>query len=100
MPDSPTEKALRARLAAHTLWSGVDDRSAHTAPARAAADVRFEKEVDPDGRLDPRERAIRAAHARKAFFTRLALKSVSARRKAAEHTAAAEAAERELGGGR
>lgn len=87
MPASPSERALLARLAAHSKWAGVDDRSAHTAPARAAADTRFEREVDPDCVLDPRERAIRAAHARKAFYTRLALASVAARRKKAERNA-------------
>ncbi len=45
---------------------------------------RFEAEVDPDGVLDPQERAIRAAHARKAYFARLALKSAQARRRRAE----------------
>lgn len=40
---------------------------------------RFEREVDPDGVLDPVERAQRAAHARKAYFQRLALKSAQAR---------------------
>jgi hypothetical protein len=39
----------------------------------------FEREVDPDGVLDPRERARRAEHARKAYFLRLALSSAHAR---------------------
>ena len=42
---------------------------------------RFEREVDPDGVLSPEERARRAGHARKAYFTRLALQSAKARRK-------------------
>jgi hypothetical protein len=37
--------------------------------------------VDPDNVLDPAERAVRAAHARTAYFTRMALKSSQARRK-------------------
>ena len=79
---SPSERSLRARLAAHTLHSRVDSR-AHTAPARAAFLSRFEREVDPDCTLPEAERARRAAQARKAYFTRLALQSVKARRKAA-----------------
>lgn len=42
---------------------------------------KFEREVDPDGVLAPAERARRAAHARKAYFARLALKSAQARRR-------------------
>ncbi|HEV2779108.1 MAG TPA: hypothetical protein VGX25_06855 [Actinophytocola sp.] len=70
---------LAGRLGAHTSWANTDDRSARTAPARAAFLDRFEREVDPDGQLDPRERGIRAEHARKAYFTRLSLRSAKAR---------------------
>jgi len=78
---SPAERSLRARVGAHSLHAGVRDPSAHTAPARAAALARFEREVDPDGQLPPEERARRAEHARKAYFARLALASATARRK-------------------
>ncbi len=37
--------------------------------------------MDPDGVLSPAERARRAGHARKAYVTRLALRSAQARRK-------------------
>lgn len=57
--------------------------------------AKFEREVDPDGTLDPVERAIRAEHLRKAYFQRLALKSAKARR-ARKVVAEGEAAEREL----
>ncbi len=40
---------------------------------------RFERLVDPDCVLAPEERARRAAHARKSYFTALALKSSRAR---------------------
>jgi hypothetical protein len=40
---------------------------------------RFEKQVDPEGVLDPGERAVRAEHAKKAFFLRLSALSVKAR---------------------
>jgi hypothetical protein len=75
-----SRRALRARLAAHQLHARVQDAAAHTAPARAAFLARFEREVDPEGSLDPRERARRAEHARKAYFLRLALASSHARR--------------------
>jgi hypothetical protein len=80
---TPSERALRARLAAHVLHSTHDSR-ALTAPARRAFADRFEREVDPEGRLAPPERARRAEAARKAYFTRLALKSVQARRRRAQ----------------
>lgn len=81
MPLSPSERTLRARLAAHTLHAKVDPTE-HTEPARRAFLERFEDEVDPDRVLSPTERQRRADHARKAYFTRLALKSAQARRKA------------------
>jgi hypothetical protein len=83
--DRPEDRALRARLAAHASWAATPDRAARTAPARAALADRFERQVDPDGVMDPVERAKRAASARTAFYTRLAYRSVKARRaKAAE----------------
>ncbi len=75
----PSERSLIAQIGAHESWARTPDRSARTAPARAEFDRRFEREVDPDGVLEPAERARRAAHARKAYFARLALKSAQAR---------------------
>ena len=76
---TPTERSLRAKLAAHTLHSQVD-ASEHTAPARRAFMLRFEDQVDPERRLPADERDRRAEQARRAYFTRLALRSVQARR--------------------
>ena len=73
------DRVLRARIAAHVLHSRVADEAEHTAPARAAFLSRFEREVDPDGVLDPEERARRAEHAKKAYFLKLALASRKAR---------------------
>ena len=73
------DRALRARMAAHLLHAQIDDPAAHTAAARAAFLSRFEREVDPDGILDPQERARRAEHAKKAYFLKLALQSRKAR---------------------
>ncbi len=73
------DRALQARMAAHVLHAQVSDEAEHTAPARAAFLSRFEREIDPDGLLDPDERARRAEHAKKAYFLRLALASRKAR---------------------
>lgn len=78
---SPSERSLRASIAAHRLHASVADPSAHTAPARQAFLDRFEREVDPDGVLEPNERVRRAAHAKKAYFKSLALKSAKSRRR-------------------
>lgn len=66
-------------------WAFEPDRTAATAPGRKAAEERFEKMVDPDGTLDPVERAKRAANARKAHYQKMARLSAKARaaRKAA-----------------
>ena len=80
-PLTPEQRSLRARLAAHSLHAKVD-AVAHTAPARRAFLARFEAEVDPEGVLPEPERRRRAEHARKAYFTKLALASSVARRKA------------------
>lgn len=75
-----SERELRARLAAHASWAVTENPSARTKPAREAFDARFEREVDPEGRLSPAERQRRASHARKAYFLRLALKSAQVRK--------------------
>lgn len=83
MPLPPAERSLRGQIAAHKSWAHTENRSARTAPARKAALDRFEREVDPEGKLLPAERAQRAEHARKAYFAALALKSAQARRRRA-----------------
>lgn len=85
---SPAERTLRARLAALTRHSRTDGRTA-TAAARQAFVDRFERDVDPDNVLPITERARRAEAARKAHYTRLALRSVEARRRAKEAREAA-----------
>lgn len=78
---TPSERALQSRMAAHVSWANTPDPSARTAPGRAAALERFERQVDPDGTLPQHERQRRADHAKKAYFTKLALASAKARRK-------------------
>ena len=76
---TPQQRTLRARAAAHAQWAKTEDRTARSAPGRNAFLERFERQVDPAGRLDPADRARRAASARKAYFAGLALKSSKAR---------------------
>lgn len=68
-----SERELRARLAAHVSWAKTPNRAARTAKGRAAFEQRFLDEADGD--------PVRAAHLRKAYFLRLALKSAQARRR-------------------
>lgn len=78
---TPNDRVLQARIAAHASWAKTPDRAERTRKAREALVSRFEKQVDPDGTLDPAERSRRAEHARKAHYTRLALRSAQARRR-------------------
>jgi hypothetical protein len=77
----PAERRLVGEIGAHISWARTEDRSARTANARNTFLNRFDKQVDPDGTLLPAERARRSVHARKAYFSRLALKSAQARRR-------------------
>ena len=76
---TPAERTLRARMAAHVSHARHDSKE-RTQPARDKFEERFVDEVDPDRTLPEAERNRRAAHARKAYFTGLALKSAKARR--------------------
>ena len=60
---TPSDRALSARIAANERWAKVQDRTAETATARGAFLDRFPN-----------------ANARKAHFQRMALKSAQARR--------------------
>jgi len=70
------ERTLAARVAAESSWANTTDRSARTAPGRAALDQTFLDKADGD--------PVRAAHLRRAHFARLALKSAQSRRRAGE----------------
>ena len=72
------QRVLRARIAAHALHASHDPRQS-TANARAAFLDRFLEEVDPNRELQEAERQRRAAHARSAYFARLAFASSKAR---------------------
>jgi hypothetical protein len=81
MPLSPSERTMRAQIAANVRWAHTVDRKTATAEARRGFNARFEREVDPHDELSPEERARRAEYARKAHMQRLALKSARARRR-------------------
>lgn len=76
---SPAERSLRAKCAVYTSWAHTENPAERTANGRRAFLDRFFREVDPDGVLDPDERARRAEHAKKAYFAKLAMKSSKAR---------------------
>jgi hypothetical protein len=87
-------RSLQGRIAAHTSWANTEDRTARTANARAAVWQKFLAEANGD--------PVRAEHLRKAFYGRMALKSVQARRKIKEAKAELAAVDVELeaaGGG-
>ena len=80
----PSEQSLRGRIGAHLLHATHDSRRL-TAPAREAFLASFERQVDPEGCLTADERRRRAAHARAAYFARLARRSAIVRAKRKQH---------------
>jgi hypothetical protein len=74
--------ALWGRIGAHVQHSRHSPKET-TKAARAAFESRWERLADPDGVLDPAERARRARHIRLGYFAELALKSALARRQRA-----------------
>jgi hypothetical protein len=76
---SPSERTIRARLAAHEQHSRYSPHET-TAAGQTAFRARFEKQVDPDGVLPVEERARRAQSALRAHMTRLAFYSARNRR--------------------
>jgi len=64
-------KNMRARIAVEISWARTADRSARTRLTRQAFLKRFERQVDPDGKLPPEERALRAEHALRAYMLQL-----------------------------
>ena len=70
--DISAAASMLGRIGAHTSWANTIDRTARTAPARAALEQKFLDLAEGD--------PVRANHLRKAHFQRLALKSAQARR--------------------
>jgi hypothetical protein len=70
------------RIGGLTAWSRHDAETL-IGPAHRGFRARFERLVDPDGTLDPAERAIRADRAQRAHMLSLSAKSAASRRKKA-----------------
>jgi hypothetical protein len=79
-----SDRALIARVAAHTRWAKERDPRAATAPARRGLEEKWAREVDPDGVMPPDELAKRVEHLRQAHMQRMALASAKARRERAK----------------
>jgi hypothetical protein len=73
MPSLDAQRRTQAaRIAAHQSWANTKDRTARTAPALAAMEQKFLDQAEGD--------PVRAAHLKKVYFGRLALKSAKVRR--------------------
>jgi hypothetical protein len=86
MSDAPS-RATWGRIGGLTAWARNDPETM-VGPAHAGFRRRFERLVDPEGILEPRERAVRADRARRAYMLSLAAKSAQARRARATKAAA------------
>ncbi|MCD0450792.1 hypothetical protein LO762_16565 [Actinocorallia sp. API 0066] len=87
------ERVLRARMAGNATWAKVTDRTAATAPAREGWLAKLEREVDPEGVMDPETRAAAVENARRAHMARMSFLAAKAARKAREERKAARDAE-------
>ena len=81
MESPASEVRLAAQIRAHQSWAKTVDRSARTAPARAARERQFLEQADGD--------PVRAEHLRTAYYKWLALQSAAGRRHNRERRAAA-----------
>jgi hypothetical protein len=70
---TPEGRRLRAQIAANERWGQVEDRTAATAPGRAAFEQAFLTQANGD--------PVRAASLRRAHFLRMAAKSAATRRR-------------------
>jgi hypothetical protein len=78
---TPSERTIRARLAANARWAN-ESRAAASERQRRNLERRFEDAVDPDRTLSADERARRAKSAQAAHMAKMTLASVKARKKA------------------
>lgn len=77
---TPAQRKLRAQMGAHALWAKTPDRAAVSAPGRAAADARFEKQIREQFPALPDDEVYkRALSLRSAFYASIQLKSARAR---------------------
>ena len=75
---SPSQRTLRASIAANTRWS-QEDPTANAERGQAGLVARFRREVDPYNQLPEAERERRALSAYRAHMQRLSLASSKAR---------------------
>jgi hypothetical protein len=75
---TPSQRAMRARIAANTRWSRENPK-ANAERGQAGLLAKFEDKVDPDRTLPEAERTRRAEAARRAHMQRLAFQSSKAR---------------------
>ena len=68
---TPEQRRLRAQIAANTRWSRPMAREDASETARSAFYARLERQVDPSGKLPPRERDRLVRAAARAFSARL-----------------------------
>lgn len=78
MSDGTRRAASWGRIGGLTAWAQNDVQTL-VGPAHRGFRLRFERLVDPDGSLDPKERALRAERARRAHMLRLAARSAEVR---------------------
>lgn len=76
---SPEILSLINRVKSLERWAREVDPKGATAAARKAFADKFEREADPEGVLDPQERAVRAERLRKAHYLKMALASAKSR---------------------
>jgi hypothetical protein len=70
MPLTDHQRHLRAKIAGYESWANTENRSARTAPARAARRRKLEQRIDPEGVIAPAELKARADAAEKAELAR------------------------------
>jgi hypothetical protein len=90
------DPSTRGRIASYSSWGNTPDRTARTAPARAALEKKFLDQV-PDHITDPKARELAAESLRRAYYLRLAAKSADSRARRLRERA--DVAEAELAGG-
>lgn len=83
---TPEQRHLRAQIAANARWSRYHAREDHSDVMKEVMRARLEREVDPEGKLPPAERAklMRAAGRRKSAE----LNAAKARKRAIQRRAA------------
>jgi len=68
---TPQQRRLRAQIAANARWSRYMAREDQAGASRAAIFGRLEREVDPEGLLDPADRAVLVKAAARELSARL-----------------------------